>query len=196
MTARNQATQRSSQKSRVNGKAAAYHEKPVTNGKGKPKSPQLEFFVDPLPIGDPSDSRDLGDGIYWIGVDTQDAFRCNPYLIIDGDEAVLIDPGGLLTAQGVIARAAALVDLTKVRYIIGHHQDPDVISSVNYLRPLVHPSCKIVCHSRMSVLIKHSGSGFQFLEVDKSRWQITFGRGRQLTFAHTPYLHSPGAIVT
>ena len=196
MPVRNLATRTVANKPRLVAKAPASHAKTLSNGKSKPKALELEVFVDALPVGDPNDVRDLGDGIYWVGVDTQDAFRCNPYLIIDGDEAVLIDPGGLLTAAGVIARVAGLIDLGKVRYIIGHHQDPDVISAVTYLRKLVHPECRIVCHSRMSVLIKHFGAGFPFLDVDKARWQLTFGRGRTLTFAHTPYLHSPGAIVT
>ncbi|MGC4069381.1 MAG: methyl-accepting chemotaxis protein [Polyangiaceae bacterium] len=194
MTARNASARQMPQKTRLNGKAVAHLAK--ANGRSKTKLPRLEVHVEALPVGNPLDSQDLGDGIHWVGVDTQDAFRCNPYLIIDGEDAVLVDPGGLLTAEGVLARVAELIDLRQIRYIIGHHQDPDVISAVSYLKPLVDPKCKIVCHSRMSVLIKHFGSGFEFLEVDKSRWQLTFGRGRQLTFAHTPYLHSPGAIVT
>jgi glyoxylase-like metal-dependent hydrolase (beta-lactamase superfamily II) len=156
----------------------------------------IEFTVEALPIGDPHDSVDLGDGIYWVGVDTQDAFRCNPYLIVDGDEAVLVEPGGMLSAAAVIQRVAQLVELEQVRYIIAHHQDPDVISAINALRTLVHPECQVVCHSRMSVLIRHLGAGFPFYEVDRKNWQLTFGRGRTLRFAHTPYLHSPGAIVT
>jgi len=196
MPVRNQAARTVAHKPPAVAKVPASHAKALANTKSKTKAFVLEAHVEPLPIGDPKDSRDLGDGIYWVGVDTQDAFRCNPYLIVDGDEAVLVDPGGLLTAQGVIARVAEIVDLKQVRYIIGQHQDPDVISAVTYLRTLVHPDCRIVCHSRMSVLIKHLGSGFPFLDVDKSRWQLTFGRGRTLTFAHTPYLHSPGAIVT
>jgi methyl-accepting chemotaxis protein/flavorubredoxin len=196
MSVRNLATRAAPNKPRLNGKAAALQAKPLSNGKHKAKSSNLEIFIDPLPVGDPKDIRDLGDGIYWVGVDTQDAFRCNPYLIVDGDEAVLIDPGGLLSAEGVIARVSEVINTQKIRYIIAHHQDPDVISAVNALRKLVDPNCVVVCHSRMSVLIKHFGAGFPFLEVDKSHWQLSFGRGRKLTFAHTPYLHSPGAIVT
>ncbi len=195
MTARTQVKRTTKNKTRPNGKVAA-QAKTGANGKHKVKYPSLVPHIDALPIGDPTDSRDLGDGIHWVGVDTQDAFRCNPYLLVDGADAVLIDPGGLLTAPGVIARVAELIDLRQIRYVIGHHQDPDVISAISYLRPLVAPDCKLVCHSRMSVLIKHLGAGFPFLEIDKSRWQLSFGHGRQLTFAHTPYLHSPGAIVT
>jgi methyl-accepting chemotaxis protein/glyoxylase-like metal-dependent hydrolase (beta-lactamase superfamily II) len=196
MPAQRPATKTTTPKARSHGKVLRAVPSHARDQEQQAKPPELEFHVDPVPIGDARDVRDLGEGIFWVGVDTQDAFRCNPYLIVDGDEAVLIDPGGLLTAQGVIARVSRVVELSKIRYIIAHHQDPDVISAVSCLRKLVHPKCAVVCHSRMSVLIKHFGAGFEFVDVDKSQWQLTFGRGRRLTFAHTPYLHSPGAIVT
>lgn len=196
MSAQRSATKASGAKSRTNGKVLRAVQQTPRDDEQQQAQLALDVHVESLPVGDPNDVRDMGDGIYWVGVDTQDAFRCNPYLIVDGDEAVLIDPGGLLTAKAVIARVAGIIELSKIRYIIGHHQDPDVISAVNCLRQLVHPQCAVVCHSRMSVLIRHFGSGFSFVEVDKTQWQLTFGRGRRLTFAHTPYLHSPGAIVT
>ena len=149
-----------------------------------------------IPVGDLRNVVDLGDGIHWIGADVDEPFHCNPYLIVDGDEAVLVDPGGLKYAHAVLARAASIVDLRQVRYIIAQHQDPDVCSAVNVLAPLVAEDCEIVCHSRMSVLIEHFGAGLPFYEVDKRGWSLTFGNRRKLTFAHTPYLHSPGAIVS
>lgn len=154
------------------------------------------LHVEALPIGDPSDVRSLGDGIHWVGVDTHDSFRCNPYLLMDGGEAVLIDPGGLLTADAVIARVRQVIDPSAIRFVVAHHQDPDVCSALNALRAIVSEDCSVVCHSRMSLLIKHLGAGFPFYEVDHREWRLRFGRGRELTFAHIPYLHSPGAIVT
>ena len=39
----------------------------------------------------------IAEGIYWVGGIGQDGgLHCNPYLIIDGEEAVLIDPGSVL----------------------------------------------------------------------------------------------------
>jgi len=149
-----------------------------------------------IPVGDIGNVTDLGDGIYWIGADVDHVLQCNPYVIVDGDEAVIVDPGGLKHANAVMARAASVVDLSKVRYIIAHHQDPDVCSAVNAFAPHVPSDCQIVCHSRMSVLIDHFGAGLDFYEVDKEGWSLTFGNRRKLTFAHTPYLHSPGAIVS
>ena len=162
---------------------------------GQADAGQIPIY-DSAPIGDISNTHDFGDGIYWVGSDEEDSFRCNPYLIVDGDEAVVIDPGGLHSAQAVLARIRKLIDPAQIRYIVCQHQDPDVCSALNMLRGVVAKDCQVVCHSRMSVLIKHLGAGFPFCEVDKRGWSIAFGKGRRLTFGHTPYLHSPGAIVS
>lgn len=178
---------------KVSPKSAAVPKKSKKSAAPKPPNVAVPAAI---PVGDLSHVKDLGDGIYWIGADHDDGFRCNPYMIVDADEAVVIDPGGLLFADDVIARIESVLPLSQVRFIIAHHQDPDVCSAVNAFAGRVHPDCQIVCHSRMSVLIQHFGSGFGFYEVDKQNWQLEFGRGRRLSFAHTPYLHSPGAIVS
>jgi PAS domain S-box-containing protein len=165
------------------------HTKKETNGLEVP-------IYDAVPVAVAGATRDLGDGVFWIGLETDDVFRCNPYVIVDGEEAVVIDPGGLLYAEAIIAKIREVVAPEKIRYIVCHHQDPDVCSMVNALRPIVAPSCQLVCHSRMSVLIKHFGAGFEFYDVDKRGMRLTFGNGRELQFGHTPYLHSPGAIVS
>lgn len=39
---------------------------------------------------------EIAAGIYWVGYyDPQSGLHCNPYLIIDGDEALVIDCGSL-----------------------------------------------------------------------------------------------------
>lgn len=163
-------------------------------------SSQHNFSVAPVrervPVGDISNIREVADGIFFVGADVDEVFHCNPYLIVDGGHGVLVDPGGLMYTEAVVARVSTLIDLKNIHFIIAHHQDPDVCSMVNSLAPLVAADCRIVCHSRMSVLIKHFGSGLGFYEVDQHDWQLSFGSGRRLRFAHTPYLHSPGAIVS
>ena len=39
-------------------------------------------------------SVEIAGGIYWVGFhDTESGLHCNPYLIVDNDEAVVIDGG-------------------------------------------------------------------------------------------------------
>lgn len=177
-------------------KPRANKRRPATPTKTTKSTKSTVEIFNPLNADGSPPPVDLGDSIHWIGLRSDDAFQCNPYIITDGHESVVLDPGGLLYADAIIERIEMIADPSTIRYIVVHHQDPDVASCVNALRPIVHPDCEIVCHSRMSVLLKHFGSGFDFFEVDNHDWSLTFGKGRVLSFAHTPYVHSPGAIVT
>ncbi len=138
----------------------------------------------------------LGDGVYRLEFETGPAVGATPYLIVDADEAVLIDPGGLVTARVMMAAIEDVIPVSKVRYVVAHHQDPDVCSAINMIQAHVSADAKVVCHSRLGILMQHMGSGFDFLSIDKHGYELTFGSGRTLNFAHTPYLHSPGSLAT
>jgi flavorubredoxin len=55
---------------------------------------------------------------------------------------------------------------------------------------------KIVAHSNCIRLIRHLGLRSEFYAVDEHDYALTLKSGRRLEFLFTPYLHSPGAIVT
>lgn len=74
---------------------------------------------------------EIASGIYWVGEGSQTkGLQCNPYLLIDGQEAVLIDPGSVLDFESVWENVCGLVSPDRIRYVILHHQDPDLASSV------------------------------------------------------------------
>ena len=54
----------------------------------------------------------------------------NEYVIIDGDEALLCDPGGIEIFPSVFSALSAECDPTKLAGIFASHQDPDIISSL------------------------------------------------------------------
>lgn len=60
----------------------------------------------------------------------------NQFLIIDGDEAAVIDPGGDLTFAPLTINIVKHTRMTNIRYVIGSHQDPDIIASMP--RWLIH----------------------------------------------------------
>ena len=97
----------------------------------------------------------IAEGIYWVGGNEQDGgLHCNPYLIIDGEEAVLIDPGSVLDFDYVFENVCSLVPLESIKYVILHHQDPDFCASV----PLFEKkgaNFKIVTHWRTQALVKY-----------------------------------------
>ncbi|MGD8644378.1 MAG: MBL fold metallo-hydrolase [Chromatiales bacterium] len=56
--------------------------------------------------------------------------QSNQFLIIDGPQGALIDPGGELVFSELSAAVAKEIPLDKLDYIIASHQDPDVIASL------------------------------------------------------------------
>lgn len=182
-------------------RAGTSNKKPAAAPKRRASEPRAPTTVlAPIPesvaVTSHHEAVALGDGVYRLEFETGPAIGAIPYLIVDANEAVLIDPGGLATAEIMMATVRDVIPLSQVRYIVAHHQDPDVCSAINAIRPHVPEATKVVCHSRLSVLMKHMGSGFEFIPIDRQDYQLTFGGQRTLRFAHTPYLHSPGALAT
>ncbi len=136
--------------------------------------------------------------IYWIGMYLEnDPFQCHPYLIENGDESILVDPGSMLEFDAVVKKVKSITDLGTIKYIILHHQDPDLCASVPDLEKLINRcDLQIVTHSRMTPLIKHYLTISSYYEVDKEGLQLETSTGLTLQFLTTPYCHSPGAFVS
>lgn len=138
----------------------------------------------------------IGDGIYWVGSGKQfKELNCNPYLIIDGEEGVLIDPGSSLDFEEVFRNVTSLLPLEKIRYIVLQHQDPDFCSSTPLFEQRGFKG-EIATHWRAATLIQFYGVTSAFYLLNKNDWVLKFGNNRILQFYQTPYLHFPGAIVT
>lgn len=139
---------------------------------------------------------EIAKGIYWVGGSGQDGgLHCNPYLIVDGDEAVLIDPGSVLDFEYVYENVRSIIPLSKVKYVILHHQDPDFCSSVPLFEKM-GGDFQIVTQWRAQTLIKYYGVRSPYYIVDEHDYKLVLESGRVLQFVQTPYLHFPGAITT
>jgi len=139
---------------------------------------------------------EINNGIYWVGgSEKEGSLHCNPYLLVDGDEAVLFDPGSVLDFEYVYKNVTDIIPLDKIKFVILHHQDPDFCSSV----PLFEQrggNFKIVTHWRTQTLVKYYGIKSQYYIVNENNFRLTLKSGRKLNFIPTPYLHFPGAIAT
>lgn len=139
---------------------------------------------------------EIADNIFWVGIkDQANGLHCNPYLIIDGSEGVLIDPGSPLDFEYVLANVTSLIPIENIKYIILQHQDPDLCAST----PLFEKQglqAEIATHWRTSNMIKYYGITSPFYIVNQNEFKLTFGNNRTIIFHPTPYLHFPGAITT
>ncbi len=138
----------------------------------------------------------IAEGIYHVGdITSNNGLDCNPYLLIDGKEAVLFDPGSSLDFQQVLANVKELVPIEDITHIVLHHEDPDFCAAVPLFEELgIRP--KIVTSWRTMTLVQYYGiqSPYYLLEENESR--LTLSSGRVLQFIPTPYLHFAGAFAT
>ncbi|MFT7824051.1 MAG: ATP-binding protein [Sulfurimonas sp.] len=140
---------------------------------------------------------EISENIYWVGMYLEnDPFQCHPYFIENGNESVVVDPGSMLEFDAVVKKINSISSMKSVKYIILHHQDPDLAASVPEMEKLIgRDDLKIVTHSRMVPLVKHYMIKSDYYEIDKRRFSLKCGN-LHLKFLTTPYCHSPGAFVT
>jgi len=159
----------------------------------------------PLLVTDPTGHIDMESptllyrhgqhAIYWLGIDAQTAFRCNSYLLCDGEQVILIDPGSRAFFRQVTDRVAQIMTPDKVTDLLLCHQDPDVAASmVDWLA--FKPGLRVITSPRAHVLLPHYGSSdFAWLDIEKHP-QMQLASGSSLQFITAPFLHSPAAFVT
>jgi len=140
---------------------------------------------------------EIADHIYWVGMYLEnDPFQCHPYFIENRDESILVDPGSMLEFEAVVKKVNTISSMKNIKYIILHHQDPDLAAAVPEMEKLIdRPDLLIVTHSRMVPLVKHYLIRSDYYEIDKHGHQLVSGN-LHLQFVTTPYCHSPGAFVT
>jgi len=140
---------------------------------------------------------EIAKNIFWVGMYLKDdPFQCHPYFIENSNESILIDPGSMLEFDAIIKKIKSISSMDAIKYIILHHQDPDLAASVPAIEKLINrDDLLIVTHSRMVPLIKHYMIQSDYYEIDKCNLKLD-SNNLHLEFLTTPYCHSPGAFVT
>ncbi|WP_415397251.1 ATP-binding protein [Sulfurimonas sp. CS5] len=152
----------------------------------------------PKPPHDFKQPIEIAHNIYWVGMYLDnDPFQCHPYFIKNGNESILIDPGSMLEFDETMRKVKSIADIKSIKYIVLHHQDPDLAAAVPEIEKLIdRDDLLIVTHSRMSLLIKHYLVSSDYYEIDKHDNKLITSNGLRLDFLTTPYCHSPGAFVS
>ncbi len=145
----------------------------------------------------PEEPIQIAERIWWVGHYLEgDPFQCHVYLIENGDNSVLIDPGSKLTFDTTLRKIEQIVPFESIRYFVLQHQDPDITGVMPVIDSMVtRDDAVILSHWRAIVLLKHYGLELPFQCVEKLGWSLDLG-GRTLEFVFTPYLHFPGAFTT
>lgn len=115
----------------------------------------------------------------------------NEYLVVNGDEAVLTDPGGMEIFSAVFSAISAEHDPKSVKWLFASHQDPDIISSLALWLDF-NPEIKCYLSWLWADFVPHfGGDGETFVRIPDEGMAASLGN---LTLEAVPahYLHSSG----
>ncbi|PKL44591.1 MAG: hypothetical protein CVV41_04300 [Candidatus Riflebacteria bacterium HGW-Riflebacteria-1] len=156
-----------------------------------------EFFLSNNKV-DCEQSVHLGSGVWWVGFqDEASGLHCNPYLIIDGDEAVVIDGGSRPDFPVVMMKILETgLNPANIIALIYDHYDPDLCGSIpNFEEMINKPDLKLISSGFSHTFIRHYGASSQFARIADLNFHFKFSSGRTLEFITTPYCHSRGSFV-
>lgn len=141
----------------------------------------------------------LADDVYWVGFsDPARGLSCNPYLIIDGGEGILID-GGSRPEFSVVMMKILQTALApnQISTLIYQHYDPDLCGSVANLEAIIgRPDLRVISKREGNVFIRYYGVHSTLLCIDDLGHKLVLPSGRTLRFIPTPYAHTAGSFIT
>lgn len=122
--------------------------------------------------------------------------QANQFLIIDGKQSALIDPGGALLYTPLSLAVSRYLPLRELTYVMASHQDPDIIGSVD--RWLLYTPATIVCSRLWGRFIPHGVPHYQ-KDTGADRYLLLPDKGGDIPLGTTSiravpahFLHSVG----
>ncbi|WP_210394951.1 diguanylate cyclase [Motiliproteus sediminis] len=140
----------------------------------------------------------IADRVWWVGQKQKDdVFQSHVYLLEQGDQSVLFDPGSLLTFDDTLAKIEQVIPFDQIRYFVCHHQDPDITAALPRIDGMItRDDAVVVSHWRAKALIQHYDlKRLPFWLIEEHDWELQLP-DRKLLFRFTPYAHFPGAFVS
>ncbi len=115
----------------------------------------------------------------------------NEYLVVNGDDALILDPGGNEIFPAVFSAVSTVFDPRKIDRIFASHQDPDIASSLSLWLEF-NPKLKCYVSWLWQSFIPHfGGADDTFLPIPDNGMDIMLG-GLRLQAVPAHYLHSSG----
>jgi flavorubredoxin len=142
---------------------------------------------------------EIGKGVYWIGFhDVHSGLHCNPYLIVDYDEAVVIDGGSRPDFPTVMMKILQTgIAPQQIAALIYQHYDPDLCGSIPNFEDIIDRKDLIIVSDELSTdFIRHYAVSCRISNLEDMNDRHEFSSGRTLRFFKTPHAHSAGSFVT
>lgn len=115
----------------------------------------------------------------------------NQYMITSGQEAILLDPGGIELFASMLSAVVKHMPLEHLTHLFASHQDPDIISSLG-LWDQVLPNAQLHSPWLWEGFIRHFGmNNIRYAAIPDEGQTINLGQ-ISLQFIPAHYLHSSG----
>src|SRR5512133_885518 len=101
---------------------------------------------------------EIAEKIYWVGFHEKVSnFHCNPYLIVEGERAVLIDAGSRPDFAVVMMKILQTgIAPEQIAALVYHHVDPDLCGSMSNMVDICNnPELLILSHADNNTFISY-----------------------------------------
>jgi flavorubredoxin len=143
---------------------------------------------------DDEQAHQIAEGIWWVGYfDTNTGSSHNPFLFIDRDEAILINPGSRADDhwRTVRDKVSSLIDPQQIQHIVLLHKDPDRCASLPLFEKAASRDVRIYAPSPATKSIACYGCKNSVIGLDDGD-SVILHSGRSLDFYDTPGLPAAG----
>ena len=165
------------------------------NGKFIESTPDIRIDIDT------NYAVEIAPDVHWVGFyDEDEKLHCNPYLIRNNPDSILIDAGSVPDFPVVARKVFSIVSADSISTFVLQHQDPDLCAAVPIFEDLkTNQNHSVISVKSTSYFIHHYGVKGDLVRLDLkagTALDYTTPGGRQLQFYWTPYAHSFGAMMT
>ncbi|MFH1699366.1 MAG: hypothetical protein ABIE07_02165 [Candidatus Zixiibacteriota bacterium] len=133
--------------------------------------------------------------IWWVGNFDKAANRSyNPYLLIDGKEGVLINPGSRADKSHEIIKrkVTSVIDPRLIQHIVLLHNDATRCAATPLFESITDANVRVYAPSQSIDLIRHYGCKHPLIGLDGGD-SVILKSGRSLTYHETPNLDCAGS---
>jgi len=123
----------------------------------------------------------------------EEGIRSNQYLVVHGDNGVLLDPGGFGVMPSVLTELLRYIKTEQIKAIILSHQDPDIVGGLSTWLELT--DAPVYVSSIWLRFLPHYGiaSMAQFVGVPDAGKQCRFAEDFVLQFGSRAFLAFRGS---
>ncbi|MDA3932550.1 MAG: response regulator [Tenericutes bacterium] len=139
--------------------------------------------------------RKISDNIYLISKENNNIIHCNTYLIVDKEEAILIEPGNIADFEAVFSDIKSIINLCLIKYIIISHPDPDLTASLPLFEEALN-DVQIITEWRTAEIITFYNLKSKYYLIKENNHELRLKSGRVLRFIPTPFAHYSGSFIT